>query len=271
MLGDFVIGKGLLTVVFVLLLSLTIPALGQDGSISITTSKSGYTSYNGGYPSVGQTGSATTMGSYSNGQTNTIIGGLGLQIIDHSMASQVDEKTGEVISRARTFSATTNKVYSWLKLGTIDAAHQVEWRWISPDGRLYYSYVDWIPKPDGGPLDSVGTFSYISVDGEDAANMPGKWHVDIFLDGDDQKSLTEQFTIFGQAGELSSGAATGSMKAGCHTDPTSGNIICVDTVGDFSNPAQNVQGGCYRDPATGQVICIDTGDLSGEGGIGEQI
>ena len=91
------------------------------------------------------------------------------------MASQVDEETGEVIARASTFSATTSKVYSWLELGTIDAAHQVEWRWISPDGSLHYSYVDWIPKPDGEPLDSYDTYSYIAIGGEDAAKMPGRW------------------------------------------------------------------------------------------------
>ena len=92
------------------------------------------------------------------------------------MASQVDEETGEVIARASTFSATTSKVYSWLELGTIDAAHQVEWRWISPDGSLYYSYVDWLSKPERrGPVDSYDTYSYIAIGGEDAAKMPGRW------------------------------------------------------------------------------------------------
>jgi hypothetical protein len=142
---------------------LFLSASGQDGSIKITTSKSGYPSYNGAYQGIGKTGSATAIGPYSNGPTNKIIGDLGLQVIDHSMASQVDEETGEVIARASTFSATTSKIYSWLELGKINAAHQVEWRWISPDGSLYYSYVDWIPKPDRGPLESYDTYSYISL------------------------------------------------------------------------------------------------------------
>jgi len=65
---------------------------------------------------------------------------------------------------------------------------------------------------------------------------------------------------------------TGSMQAGCHTDPSIGQIICVDTIGDFSNPDENVQGGCHKDPVTSQMICIDTfGDLSNDGGLGEQI
>jgi hypothetical protein len=346
--GDFVIGRRMLFIVLIILVPLVLSAFGQDGSITITTSKSGYSSYSGGYsgnvqigagtsgidtpgtgPSIssqtsqglsiwaidinnnhniyfstkvssvvpllrysptggpvklydiweggaglmgtitsinlpagysqesyqaatagrhmlilssgntasnavivdveGQVGAGSAVGSSSNGLTNTISGGLALQIINHSIASQVDEETAEVITRASTFSATTSKVYSWLELGKIDSAHQVEWRWISPDGRLYYSYADLIPKPDGEPLDWYDTYSYISIVGEDAANMSGKWHVDIFLDGDDQKSLTEQFTILGQAGQQSSGLATGSMQAGCHTNPTSGQIICQDS------------------------------------------
>jgi hypothetical protein len=190
-----------------------------------------------------QAGTGITIGSYSNGPINPISGGLALQIINHSMASQVDEKTAEVITKANTFSATTSKVYSWLELGKIDAAHQVEWRWISPDGSLYDSYTDWIPKPDGEPWDWYDIYAYIPIVGEDAANMPGKWHVDIFLDGDGQKSLTEQFTILGQAGQQPSGVATGSMQAGCHTDLASGQIICTNTIGDFSNPEEIVQEG----------------------------
>jgi hypothetical protein len=155
-------------------------------------------------------------------------------------------------------------------LGKIDADHQVEWRWFSPDGSLYDSYNDQITKPEGEPWDWYDTYAYIPIVGQDAAKMPGKWHVDVYLDG--QKRITEQFTILGQAGQQSSGVATGSMQAGCHTDPSTGRIICVDTIGDFSNPEQNVQGGCHTDPVTGQTICIDTiGDLSNDGGLGEQI
>jgi hypothetical protein len=249
----------------------------------------------------GQAGTGIKIGSYSNGPTNPISGGLALQIINHSMASQVDEKTAEVITKANTFSATTSKVYSWLELGKIDAAHQVEWRWYSPDGALYDTYSEPISRPDGEPWDWYDTYAYIPIIGYDAAKMPGKWHVDVYLDN--QKRITEQFTILGQSGQQSSGMITigSTMQSGCHTDPATGKIICVDTANDFSNPTQNVKGGCYQDPATGQIICVDTagdfsnpnenvqggcyrdpatgqmicidtiGDLSGEGELGELI
>jgi len=147
----------------------------------------------------------SSIGSYSGGPTNPLGGGAALQIVDHSMASQVDEKSYEVITSADTFSPITSKVYSWLELGKVDAAHQVEWKWISPDGNLYDSYSQQISKPDGKPWDWYDIYAYIPIIGQDAAGMPGKWHVDIFLDG--QKSITEHFTILGQGGLQTSGTA----------------------------------------------------------------
>jgi hypothetical protein len=49
-----------------------------------------------------------------------------------------------------------------------------------------------------------------------------------------------------------------NAQGGCHTDPATGQTICVDSIGSFSNPQENVQGGCHTDPATGQTICVDS-------------
>jgi len=220
----------------------------------------------------GQAGAGSTIGSNSNAPANPLGSSSSLEIIDHSMASKVNEENAELITKATTFPATASNVYSWLELGKIDADHQVEWRWYSPDGALYDTYSEPISRPDGEPWEWYDTYAYIPIIGYDAAKMPGKWHVDVYLDN--QKRITEQFTILGQSGQQSSGMITigSTMQSGCHTDPATGQIICVDTAGDFSNPNENVPGGCYRDPATGQMICIDTvGDLSGEGNIGELI
>jgi hypothetical protein len=220
----------------------------------------------------GQAGAGSTIGSNSNVPANPLGSSSSLQIIDHSMASKVNEENAELITKATTFPATASKAYSWLELGKIDADHKVEWRWYSPDGALYDTYSEPISRPDGEPWELYDTYAYIPIIGYDAAKMPGKWHVDVYLDN--QKRIAEQFTILGQSGQQSSGMITigSTIQSGCHTDPATGQIICVDTAGDFSNPNENVPGGCYRDPATGQMICIDTVvDLSGEGNIGELI
>jgi len=48
-------------------------------------------------------------------------------------------------------------------------------------------------------------------------------------------------------------------QGGCYTDPSTGQMICVDRISDFVNPeAENQeQGVCYTDPMTGEIICVD--------------
>jgi hypothetical protein len=187
-------------------------------------------------------------------------------IADHSMASQVDEQSSQLISRTNTFYPSDSKVYSWLSFGKISDAHQVEWRWFSPDGNLYNTYTQQIPKPSGEPWNWYNLYSFISIAGYNAASMPGVWKVDVYLDG--QRILTEQFTLIGLngAGQVS-GTTSGAIHGGCHTDPSTGRMICIDTISDFSNPENQPAGGCHTDPATGQTICVDTiSDFSNPGG-----
>lgn len=59
------------------------------------------------------------------------------------------------------------------------------------------------------------------------------------------------------------GTPTSGMDGGCHTDPATGNIICVDS---FGNPGRGLNqgnsqvqsGGCYQDPLTGEITCVET-------------
>lgn len=55
------------------------------------------------------------------------------------------------------------------------------------------------------------------------------------------------------------GATSEVPQGGCYTDPSTGQMICVDRISDFVNPEGGNQepGGCYADPMTGEVICVD--------------
>jgi hypothetical protein len=114
------------------------------------------------------------------------------QLLDHAMASNVDESTNNVITRTNVFSGTDSKAYSWLSLGNARAG-TVEWRWYSPGDVAYRTVSVNIPAPSGAYWDAYNVWSYITIAGDNAANLPGNWHVDVYLD--DQKLLTEQFTI----------------------------------------------------------------------------
>jgi hypothetical protein len=183
--------------------------------------------------------------------------GRGLNILDHTMSSQVDESTYQVLTRTSNFQPSDRRAYSWISFGNVGDAHQVEWRWFSPDGSLYSTYTQQIPKPSGTPWSWYNVYSYIPIAGYGAASMPGDWKVDIYLDGN--KILTEQFSLVGLNGRGQvSGMTNGAIQGGCHTDPSTGRTICIDTISDFTNSENQPQGGCYTDPTTGQTICVDS-------------
>jgi tetratricopeptide (TPR) repeat protein len=126
----------------------------------------------------------------------------GTYVIDHIMANNVDETTSNVITRAYTFSGIDSKAYSWLSLGKAGNG-TVKWMWYSPDGNLYEIDSTNIPTPSSAYWRSYNAWSYIYIAGNNASNLPGDWHVDVYLDG--QKIFTEYFSISGGQSTVSSG------------------------------------------------------------------
>jgi len=70
--------------------------------------------------------------------------------------------------------------------------------------------------------------------------------------------------IYGPAGGAGNaadqtGATSEVPQGGCYTDPSTGQMICVDLISDFVNPEGGNQepGGCYADPMTGDLVCVD--------------
>jgi tetratricopeptide (TPR) repeat protein len=117
----------------------------------------------------------------------------GTKILDHSMASNIDESTNSVITRTYEFSTADSKAYSWLSLGNVGAG-TVEWRWYSPDGNLYKTIsVNIAPYSDGANWPSYNVWSYIDVAGDYPSGLPGDWYVDVSLDG--HNLVTEHFSV----------------------------------------------------------------------------
>jgi tetratricopeptide (TPR) repeat protein len=118
----------------------------------------------------------------------------GTFVKDHIMASNIDESTSNVIAKAYTFSNTDSGAYSWLSLGKA-GNNTVKWMWYSPDGNLYRTERVDVPAPSDAYWRSYDVWSHIYIVGNNAASLPGDWHVDVYLDG--QKVFTEYFSIFG--------------------------------------------------------------------------
>jgi tetratricopeptide (TPR) repeat protein len=115
-------------------------------------------------------------------------------ILDHGMASGVDESTNRVTNRTQEFSANDSKAYSWLSLKNVQGACTLHWYWYSPAGDMLYTDNVQVPMPTGGDRWSTyNASSNIDIAGNDPANLLGDWHVDVYLNG--QKILTEEFSI----------------------------------------------------------------------------
>jgi tetratricopeptide (TPR) repeat protein len=144
-----------------------------------------------GYGNFTSTNKATTASSSSApGPTAT----PGTFVKDHIMASNVDESTSNVITRAYTFSSADSKAYSWVSLGKAGTS-TVKWMWYSPDGNLCKTDSVDVPTPSNAYWPSYNAWSCINITGNNAANLPGDWHVDVYLDG--QMIFTEYFSISG--------------------------------------------------------------------------
>lgn len=188
-----------------------------------------------------------------------------LRIIDHAMAGSVEELSVEAIDRREAFLTSDIKACSWASFGDILSEHMAEWRWYSPDGSLYRTDSREVPLPSSDFWSWYNVYSCMDIAGADASQMPGSWHVDIYLD--DLKILTEHFTI-APSKDLS---YSGTTQGGCYTDTKTGQVICIDRTSDSSasggsaseesvfgeSDQTEVQGGCYADPKTGAVVCVD--------------
>jgi tetratricopeptide (TPR) repeat protein len=171
---------------------------------------------------------ARELGDYSAWVPETNATGLNLtslfnvEILDHSMASKVDESNGNVTTKTDKFSASDSKVYSWLSLGR-NLGATVEWRWYSPDGNPYKTGRVDIPRnPSGGYWPSYNVWYPLDIaDIPPETYMSGDWHVDIYIGK--QKRLTEQFTL-----KIGSGTTKSSPSAKPGPSATHGTIKLLD-------------------------------------------
>lgn len=114
---------------------------------------------------------------------------------EHTMTTEVSS-SGVPQSRTYTFTQDDAEAVCWLKVWRDQRAHTVEWRWYSPNMRVYKRSFGVIPAIDG-PAGMWGSciWSGLRIKGEDVANLPGTWKVDVIVDF--RKVLTEYFTIGG--------------------------------------------------------------------------
>lgn len=103
------------------------------------------------------------------------------------LAKNIDESSGlgKPLESTNEFEAQDQQVVSLITLDNIAGSHQIRWEWIAPDGTPYFSTTEYPLKVDNGQyLPKVTAWHRISLRNEPAADMPGKWCVNLFFDNE---------------------------------------------------------------------------------------
>ena len=82
------------------------------------------------------------------------------------------------------FSVYDDAVASVIQFENLYGTHDVRWEWIDPEGKVYFKTDDFPLTTKKGKYIRTGTtWHELSIKGEPAQTMTGKWGVNIYLDG----------------------------------------------------------------------------------------
>ena len=101
------------------------------------------------------------------------------------LAKDIDQSG--IIGKPREITAEFNtedkQAVAFLTFENMSGTHKLRWEWIDPNGKLYHATKSYPLKVTKGKyLPKVTTWHKISLKDEPAANTPGKWKVNVFVD-----------------------------------------------------------------------------------------
>ena len=88
------------------------------------------------------------------------------------------------VELSNVFTAEDDKVVSHIAFNHLTGEHHLRWDWYGPDKKLYHTTGNHQLNARDGTYVAEGTASHkLALKNTKAANLPGKWKVDIYLDG----------------------------------------------------------------------------------------
>lgn len=101
------------------------------------------------------------------------------------LSNKIDDTgvTAKAIDASTIYSTADKEVIALLELENLSGKHDVRWEWYSPGGKLYYSTGNTVAKTsDKSLIRDVTIWHRLSIAGEKAAGLLGKWETHVFLD-----------------------------------------------------------------------------------------
>ena len=94
----------------------------------------------------------------------------------------------------KSFYAENQRVVALVKFKNISGRHRVQWRWYDPAANLYLESENYsLGSSPGKYVRDTTAYHYITISGEEAQHISGKWRVDIYVD--DEPKDTKEFWI----------------------------------------------------------------------------
>lgn len=111
----------------------------------------------------------------------------GFELVEARFAKGVDkiENRFVLIVPTNTFTTKDNFAISYVKFANLSGEHKVKWEWYKPDGNLYYASEEYTFKiAKDRYAEEASTYHKLSIAGDKAQELIGKWKVNIYYDGD---------------------------------------------------------------------------------------
>jgi hypothetical protein len=101
------------------------------------------------------------------------------------LAKDIDQSgtVGKPRHATNEFNTQDQQVVALLSFENMSGSHNLRWEWIEPDGKVYVATKNYALKAGKGKfIPNVTTWHQISLKDEPAAELPGEWKVNIYVD-----------------------------------------------------------------------------------------
>ncbi len=109
------------------------------------------------------------------------------EFVEATFSRDIEKKRTDSIpiGQSTIFYTNDTDVISRIKIINISGKHKIRWDWYKPDGKLYYSTGNQsIHIPSGKVRKEMSLWHRISLFGEPAVDIPGRWLANIYVDND---------------------------------------------------------------------------------------
>lgn len=113
--------------------------------------------------------------------------GYNLAISKPELAGKIDQaQSGPIIpqgSTRETFTQDDPYAFVLIELKDLIGEHELRWRWVDPKGNVYVETPPSLLGKKGLRYPNIKVSHKIKIEGERAAGLPGRWKVQLVLDG----------------------------------------------------------------------------------------